>query len=93
MEENNRIGYRVIGTIKEVKGHCNAGHTIGDQVELSGYTTGGVCGFLYHDIFPYVIMLQFGGGFPVEWGDPDVINLECMDKINAVTIELRRVRE
>jgi hypothetical protein len=38
-------------------------------------------------------MLQFGGGFPVEWGDPDVINLECMDKINAVTIELRRVRE
>jgi hypothetical protein len=40
-----------------------------------------------------VLMLQFGGGFPADWGDPDVIELDCMDKVNTVTIELRRVRE
>ena len=31
-------------------------------------------------------MLQFGGGFPSEWGNPDVVELDCMDKTNAVTI-------
>jgi uncharacterized repeat protein (TIGR04076 family) len=93
MAEVKGIGYRVTGTIKAVKGTCSAGHKAGDVIELSGHNTGGVCGFLYHDIFPYVVMLQFGGGFPVEWGNPDVVELDCMDKMNAVTIELRRVAE
>ncbi|MFB0562203.1 MAG: TIGR04076 family protein [Candidatus Lokiarchaeia archaeon] len=93
MAEAPRIGYRVVGTIKEVKGLCSAGHKVGDQIELSGYTSGGLCGFFYHDIFPYIIMLQFGGGFPAEWGDTDVVELECMDRMNAVKIELRRIKE
>jgi uncharacterized repeat protein (TIGR04076 family) len=93
MAEEIRIGYRVVGTIKGMKGACSAGHRVGDQIELSGHNTGGLCGFFYHDIFPYIIMLQFGGGFPAEWGDPDVIELECMDRVNAVNIELRRIRE
>ena len=92
MAKETRFGYRVVGTIKEVKGQCNAGHKVGEQIELSGHNTGGLCGFFYHDVFPYIIMLQFGGGFPVEWGDPDVVNLECMDKVNAVKIELKRVK-
>ena len=35
-------------------------------------------------------MLQFGGGFPKEWGDPDVVTVECMDRANLVTLEPRR---
>jgi uncharacterized repeat protein (TIGR04076 family) len=89
----NRIGFRVVATVKEAKGHCNAGHKVGDQIELSGHNTGNMCGFFYHDLFPYVIMLQFGGGFPPEWGNPDVVEMSCMDKMNAVTIELRRIRD
>jgi len=92
MDEKERLGYRVIGTIKSVQGQCSAGHQAGDQIELSGHSAGGLCGFLYHDIFPYVIMLQFGGGFPEAWGNPDEINLECMDKTNLVKIELKRIR-
>jgi uncharacterized repeat protein (TIGR04076 family) len=88
-----QIGYKVIGTIKTVKGHCNAGHKVGDVIELSGHNTGGLCGFFYHDIFPYIIMLQFGGSFPPEWGDPDVVVMDCMDRWNTVTIELRRIKE
>lgn len=88
-----QLGYRVVGTIKAVKGFCSAGHKVGDQIELSGHSSGGLCGFFYHDLFPYIIMLQFGGGFPAEWGDPDVIEMDCMDKWNLVTIELRRIRE
>ncbi|MDY6917261.1 MAG: TIGR04076 family protein [Chloroflexota bacterium] len=89
-----QVGYPVVGTIKGVKGNCSAGHKVGDKLELSGHDTAGLCGFFYHDIYPYLIMLQFGGSFPAEWGgDPDVVELECMDRANAVTIELRRIRE
>ena len=87
------MGYRVIGTIKGMKGSCSAGHKVGDQFELSGYSAAGLCGFFYHDIFPYLIMLQFGGAFPPEWGDQDVVELGCLDKSNLVTIELRRIKE
>ncbi|MBW2025940.1 MAG: TIGR04076 family protein [Deltaproteobacteria bacterium] len=65
----------------------------GWHFELSGHNTAGICGFFYHDIFPYVIMLQFGGAFPAEWGDPDVVELECMDRANAVKIELKRIKD
>jgi uncharacterized repeat protein (TIGR04076 family) len=47
----------------------------------------------YHDIFPYIILLQFGGGFPLDWGNPDLVELECMDRANAVKIELKRIKE
>lgn len=93
MESSVKIGYRVVGTIKAVKGSCNAGHKAGDQVDLSVHNTGGLCGSFYHSIFPYVIMLQMGGGFPAEWGNPDVLVADCIDKMNAVTIELKRIRE
>ena len=93
MAEEKQIGHRIIGTIKEVKGSCSAGHKVGDRFELSGYTSGGLCGFFYHDIFPYIIMLEFGGGFPAEYGSPDVVEMECVDRVNAVKIELRRIKE
>ena len=93
MEEEPRVGNQVIGTIKGVKGYCSAGHKVGDRIPLSGHDTGGLCGFLYYQAFPYIIMLQFGGGFPAEWGDPDVVALDCMDKANAVTLELKRTRD
>jgi uncharacterized repeat protein (TIGR04076 family) len=93
MEEKPRVGYRVLGTIKGVKGSCNAGHKVGDKLELSGHSAGGLCGFLYHQAFPYIIMLQFGGGFPAEWGNPDIVELDCLDKSSAVTVELKRIRD
>ena len=83
-----QVGYKVIGTIKQVKGECSWGHKIGDRIELSGYSGGGLCGFFYHDIYPYIIMLQFGGKFPDEWGG-EILTFECMDRTNAVSIELR----
>jgi len=84
------VGYRVVGTVTSVKGNCSWGHKVGDKIELGSHNTGGLCGFLYHDIFPYIVMLQFGGSFPAEWGDPDTVTLDCMDKYNLVTIELHR---
>ena len=90
MGNEKKIGYTVVGTIKEVKGTCSAGHKVGDQMELSMHNTGGLCGAFYHGIYPYVVMLQMGGSFPPEWGDVDTVYLDCMDKWNAVSIELKR---
>ena len=83
-------GNKITATIKSVKGNCSWGHEAGDTFIIDCHDTAGVCGFFYHDIFPQLSMLQFGGGYPEEWGNPDVINVECMDRANAVTMELRR---
>ena len=91
-EERPQIGHRVVGTITGVKGTCSWGHKVGDKLELSLHNTANLCGSFYHDAFPYIIMLQFGGGFPPQWGAPDVLELECMDRYNAVKMELRRLR-
>ena len=92
MSENERKTYKIVGTIKDVKGRCNVKHKKGDVIELSGHDSGGLCGFFYHDIFPSIITLQFGGTFP--WSqDPDVVELECTDSYNVVKIELKRDRK
>jgi hypothetical protein len=44
-----RLGFRVVGTTKSGKGHCIARHKAGQQIELSGHNTGGMCGFFYHE--------------------------------------------
>lgn len=92
-QQKFHVGHRVVATIKSVKGDCHWNHQAGDSFEISAHDTAGLCGFFYHDLFPYVVMLQFGGGFPQEWGGPESVELECLDKSNAVTIELRRVRQ
>lgn len=84
------VGNKVTGTVKSVKGYCHAGHKAGDKIELDCHNAGGLCGFFYHDIFPTLTLLQFGGQYP--WGDPDKVELECLDKANAVIIELQRQR-
>ncbi|MFH0769548.1 MAG: TIGR04076 family protein [Chloroflexota bacterium] len=84
---------KVVATVKSVKGNCSWGHEAGDTFEISCHDTANLCGFFYHDIYPYIAMLQFGGGFPAAWGNPDVMTVECMDHTNLVTMELRRVRE
>jgi uncharacterized repeat protein (TIGR04076 family) len=91
-EKRFDVGHRLVATIKSVKGVCHWNHKPGDSFEISAHDTAGLCGFFYHDIFPYIVMLQFGGGFE-EGGEPDSVELECLDKMNAVTIELRRVRD
>lgn len=94
MDEKGKpqVGYKVEGEVLSVKGTCSWGHKKGDTFALSGYDAAGLCGFFYHDLFPYILMLQFGGGYPAEWGGPEVIQLACMDKANEVTIQLRRIK-
>jgi len=81
----------LVGEVLSVKGECSAGHKAGDVFHLGCWDTGGICGFFYHDIFPNISVLQFGGGYP--WAAQGELILECPDRYNAVTMRLRKRRE
>lgn len=74
--------------VVSVKGHCSAGHKAGDTFQIGCWDTGGLCGFFYHDIFPNLSVMQFGGRYP--WDAGDELTLECPDRQNVVTIRLHR---
>ena len=74
--------------IVEVKGECGAGHKVGDKIKIGCWDTGGLCGFFYHDIFPDLSVMQFGGSYP--WSSGEELVLECPDRTNAVTIKIRK---
>ena len=81
------LGY-LDAEIISVKGECNAGHKAGEKFQIGCYDTGGLCGFFYHDIFPNLNVMQFGGKYP--WGSGDELTLECPDRYNTVTIRIRK---
>ncbi len=72
--------------IIDVKGECTAGHKKGDRFSLGCYDSGGLCGFFYHDIFPSLSVMQFGGRYP--WNKEDAMVIECPDRKNAVTLRI-----
>ena len=74
--------------VLDVKGDCHAGHRKGDVLSVSCYDSGGLCGFFYHDIFPNLSVMQFGGQYP--WASKDEMVLECPDRENAVTLKITR---
>ena len=88
MTENERKTYKIVGTIKDVKGRCNVKHKKGDVIELSGHDSGGLCGFFYHDISPSLSTFQFGGNLP--WWEGDTIEVQCPDSYNLETLKLER---
>lgn len=90
MAKDPGIGHKIIATITDLKGECNAGHKVGDKLEISCHNPAGLCGFFYHDIFPTISTLQFGGTYP--WGDPDTVEVECPDRYNVLKAKLERVK-
>lgn len=71
-----------------VKGECSAGHKVGDTLKLGCWDTGGLCGFFYHDIFPNLSLMQFGGKYP--WAEGDEMTMECPDRQNPIVIRVKR---
>ncbi len=72
------------------KGHCAAGHRVGDEFIIGETTPKGMCSWAFYTIFPFVSVLQLGGGFP--WEDkPDGTTVACPDTTNPVVFALRRI--
>ena len=89
MARDPGIGNKIMATVTGLKGTCNAGHFVGEKFELSCHNPGGLCGFFYHDLFPTLSVMQFGGKYP--WGDPNAIEMECPDRYNLLTLRLEGV--
>jgi uncharacterized repeat protein (TIGR04076 family) len=69
-------------------GPCHAGHQVGDKLTLSCWDTGGLCGYFYHDIFPALSLMQFGGAYP--WDTPGQTQVRCCDKNVNLTMVIRK---
>lgn len=71
------------------KGPCSAGHQVGDRLSLSCWDPGGLCGYFYHDIFPALSLMQFGGQYP--WAeDKDRLEVRCPDPGVRLTLVIRK---
>jgi uncharacterized repeat protein (TIGR04076 family) len=90
MAQDPGIGYKVVGTITGVKGECSAGHRTGETFEISCHNPAGLCGYFYHDIFPSLSTFQFGGRLP--WWEGEVIEVQCPDAGNLVTMRIERTK-
>jgi len=86
-------GYKIIGTVIDQKGTCNAGHEVGDRFELSCYNSDGLCGFFYTFLFPRLSVMQFGGRYPWWNEGQNTFEYECPDKKNPVTLRLEILKK
>jgi uncharacterized repeat protein (TIGR04076 family) len=88
MTEEEKLEMKFTATVTAAKGTCHAHHTPGQKFELNCYDPGGLCGFFYHDIFPYLSVMQFGGKYP--WWEQETIDVECPDRYNTVSLKIER---
>jgi uncharacterized repeat protein (TIGR04076 family) len=80
----------VIAKVISQKGTCEAGHRVGDEFGIGEMTPPGMCPWAFYTLFPFAVVLQFGGSFPWE-ADADKTTVACPDPGNPVVFELRRV--
>jgi len=88
MAESYKVNIRVISQ----KGHCEAGHKVGDEWLVGEKTPEGLCIFAFGSLLPFLTPLMYGGSFPWE-KDPDVSTVACPDAENPVVFEIRRLRD
>lgn len=82
--------------VREVKGHCGAGHEEGDRFSLEGSEHGMICPYAWHVLFPFTLTLLYGGTFPwkyegSKWEKKDkfVEFVRCPDPVNRVVFEIK----
>ncbi len=84
--------HKVVAKVISQKGHCDAGHKVGDEWVLGPKTTGGICNGAFQAMHSYAFVLIIGAAMPFG-ADPDVATVACLDANNPVVFELRRIRE
>jgi len=75
-----------VAEVVSIKGRCSAGHRVGNQFEVNTHKTGGICGYCYHELFPMLMNVCFGGRIP--WIDPKGFEYDCPDSYNLVKFRL-----
>jgi len=75
------------------KGHCDAGHKVGDEVVFKeDGVEGRICIHALYSILPKVFAMMFDSQFP--WlKDPNVSTSACPDAYNPLIFEISRKKE
>lgn len=81
--------YRIYLETISVANKCSWGHCEGQRSELDPFNVGKVCGFLYWELYQYMMLLLSGGHAPWE-ADPGIIHGCCPDPFNQLTYRLIR---
>lgn len=89
MAKDPGFGTKLNAEVIGLKGQCNAGHKVGDSFNVSCYDAGGMCGFLYNALFPFLNVMQFDGNYP--WGADEAI-FNCPDSYNLLTVKVSRIK-
>ncbi len=84
--------YDVVVKIISQKGHCGAGHSVGNEWVIGTKTPEGICLSAFNTLFPSLRVMRFGGSFPWET-NPDVTTVACSDAQNPVVFELTRLQK
>jgi len=101
MEENNVMEEWLKGNVVWYDVHiknisqvvtCPRGTKLGQEWVVGLHTPEGFCHGAWNNLYPYVRALQNGAVFP--WSsDPDVVIVNCPDRVKIATYELRRLRD
>ena len=83
--------YKVKAKVVSQKGHCEAGHKLGDEYVIDDSVPTGMCSWAFFALFPFVTALKSGGAFPWE-KDKDTTTVACPDSTNPVVFELKRIK-
>jgi len=80
--------HKVVITVKEVRGQCNAGHMVGDVFEVEGLlmTKGRMCNSALVAIYPRIFAARFGADIP--FARSGKIPAACPDPVNTVVFEI-----
>jgi len=83
--------YKVTAKVISQKGHCEAGHKVGDEFMIGDIVPTGMCAWAFYNLFPFVSGLQAGGEFPWEKEEGTAV-VACPDADNPVVFELIRIK-
>ena len=84
--------YQIKAKVISQKGHCSAGHKVGDEFTIWDTVPTGMCSWAFYSLFPFVSALQSGGSFPWE-KNADKTTVACPDAESPLVFELTRIKE
>jgi len=84
--------YNVVATVTGIKEgtKCPVNHKVGDTFEISVTETGSLCGWLYHDLFPHLLIFQHGRN--LWWKGDTIEEYRCPDH-RVTKIKLERFKK
>jgi len=77
-----------LAKVVSIEKSCSAGHKVGDEFAINTHKTDRICGYCYHDLFPTLMNMCYGGKIP--WQNNDEFIYNCPDSYNNVKFNIKK---